>query len=272
MGIILGAACLQAQGNAGRSAISSPFLTYEDTSVLERGGISVSQYSSLDNSRGSKSVSAPGVDFSLGLTDRLELSGFGAISSSRKEGEHYVRGADDGYLGVKFLVREEGRYMPALAFRPMLQFLADTGIGGRVHVALPLIVERDVKFCKLAYTIGYITSGAGYSSVKCEWNSNGMFTPLAVVSASRAITNWGDLREQGLNRTQLYGSAGINVNLTPHWSLFVEAGRNLGRKDDNSSRFGFTASISYTGFLWGRSSDGQQIPKGDRRPFYGGSK
>jgi len=272
MGIILGAACLEAQGNAGRSAISSPFLTYEDTSLTERGAISISQYVSLDKSQGSKSVSAPGIDFSLGLTNRLELSGFGAVSSSQQQGEHFVTGVDDGYFGFKFLAWEEGRYRPALAVRPMLQFLADPNKGSRVHLTVPVILERDVNFCELAYTLGYITNGAVYSSVKCEWNSDGKFTPQAVFSGSRAIRHWGDFREEGLNRTQFYASAGINVNLTRHWSICLEAGRSVGRRDDNSSKFGFTASISYTGFLWGRSSGGKQIHKGGGPSMGGRSK
>jgi len=243
---------LYAQVEAGRPGITSPFITYEDASLMEPGTLSIGQYASFSKSPNGKSLSAPGIDFSLGLTRRLELSGFGAGVFSQNYGEGFAAGLDDSYMGLKVLLWKEARYRPALAVKPMLELLGSADGVGRAHLAFPVMLEKDIGLCDLAYTVGYLTRGAVYSSLKCEWGGEGRVTPIAVISGSRATEHLSDLRDLGLNRTQLNGSVGVNVEISPRWSIFLEAGRTLSRKDENSSQFEFTASIAYTGRLWGR--------------------
>jgi hypothetical protein len=247
---------------AERPGLTSPFITYEDASLTEPGALSIAQYASFSRSRSGKSLAAPGIDFSLGLNQRLELSGFGAIAFSQAQGERFVGGVDDSYMGLKVLLWNEASYHPALAIKPMLEVLGSPQGVGRAHLVFPLILEKDVRLCDLAYTVGYITRGVTYSSLKCEWGGDGKVTPIAVISASRATERWGVLRDLGLNRTQLGGSVGLNVDITPHWSIFLEAGRTFSRQDDNSSRFEFTASIAFTGFVWGKRSSDPHKPAG----------
>jgi hypothetical protein len=91
--------------------------------------------------------------------------------------------------------------------------------------------------------------------VKCEWNFGSWITPSAVAQVSRATQDVNAIRALGLNRTDVYGSAAVDIDLSTHWSLFLEAGRTIGRTDANSSRFGFTTNIVYTGRLWGKSKE-----------------
>jgi hypothetical protein len=120
---------------------------------------------------------------------------------------------------------------------------------------LPVILQKDVGFCDLAATVGYVTRGVAFSSLKCEWNIKNRITPMAVVQASRVTKDLHVISDLGWNRTEVDGSAGVNIDLNRHWSLFLEMGRVLGRKDQNSALFSFTASISYTGRLWGKSGE-----------------
>jgi hypothetical protein len=251
---------LYAQVEVERPGVTSPFITYEDASMMEPGTLSVAQYTSFSQSRSGKSISAPGIDFGLGLLRWLELSGFGAVAFSQDEGGRFVGALDDSYLGLKVLLWNETSHRPALAVKPMLELLGNPDGVGRAHFAIPLILDKDVRVCDLAYTMGYITRGVAYSSVKCEWGGDGKVTPVAVISASRATKHVGVLRDLGLNRTQLDGSIGVNVDITQHWSIFLEAGRTLSRPDDNSSRFEFTASIAFTGFLWGQRCSKHRKP------------
>ena len=68
----------------------------------------------------------------------------------------------------------------------------------------------------------------------------------------RAISNL------GWNRTEVRGSAGLSINVSPRWSIFLEAGRTLGRMDQNSSHLDVSASISFTGRMWGRKPSSEE--------------
>ena len=242
---------LHSQVEPGKG-INSPFATYEDANLTEPGTISVGQYASFSRTEAEKSWSGPGIDFSLGLHSRLELSGFGAVTYSRDDRDRLRAERDDSYLGLKVLLASEGTYRPAIAVKPTLEFLSGTH---RPNYVLPAILQKDAGFCDLALTAGYVTRGVAFSSLKCEWSIGKRITPIAVVQVSRVTRDVQAIRELGWNRTEVDGSAGVDIDLSPHWSLFLEAGRTLGRMDVNSSRFGFTASIVYTGRLWGKASE-----------------
>lgn len=242
--------------------ISSPFATYEDANLAERGTLSVGQYVSFLRTAGGNSFSAPGVDFSLGLHRRLELSGFGAVAFSRDNNNHLTPQPDDSYVGLKLLLASEGSFRPAVAVKPTLELLGATSTD-RAHFVLPVILQKDVGLCDLAGTAGYVTRGVAFSSLKCEWSIKDRITPMVVVQASRVTKDLRLISNLGWNRSEVNGSAGVDIEISPHWSLFLEAGRVLGRTDENSAHLTFTAGISFTGRLWGKS-DGthRQRPPG----------
>jgi hypothetical protein len=258
-GFITGPVLLHAQVEPGKQ-INSPFATYEDAYLTPPGTIALGPYVSFSSMKGSDSLSAPGLDFSLGLNQRFELSGFGAVTYPRDDKDRLFAQADDSYLGVKTLLVSQGSYRPAVAIKPTLEFLGGTT---SPHFVLPAILQQDVRFCDLALTAGYITRGVAFGSAKCEW-SVGRVTPVAVMQVSRATQDVQAIRNLGLNRTQAIGSAGVGINLTPRWSVFVATARQLGRMDVNSPRFGVSGSIAYTGRLWGKSEE----PSRKRIPVY----
>lgn len=247
-------ALLSAQVEVAGRGVTSPFIAYDDASLAEPGTLSIGQYASLDNSAGGKSFSVPGLDFSLGLNRRLELSAFGAVVFSHDDVGQFASKIDDSSAGLKVLLWNEADCRPGVAAKPMIERLASPNGAGRVHLVLPVILEKEIQFCDLAYTAGYVTRGIAFSSLKCGWAGDHRVTPLAVIAGSRATEHLGQLHSLGLNRTQLHGSAGVSVNISPSWSLFLEVGRTLGRKDQNSSSFEFTASIAFAAALWGQRS------------------
>jgi hypothetical protein len=232
--------------------INSPFATYEDANLAEAGTLSVGQYLSWRGTMSGDTLSTPGMNFTLGLNSGLELSGFSAVAFSRDTNDHLTAEADDSYLGLKVLLATQATYRPAIALKPMLEFLAGTG---RPHYVLPAIVQKKTGFCDLALTGGYVTRGLAFGAAKCEWTIGSRFTPSAVAQVSRATQDVNAIRALGLNRTDVFGSAGVDIDLGSHWSLFLEAGRTIGRTDVNSSRFAFTTNIVYTGRLWGKRGE-----------------
>jgi hypothetical protein len=72
----IGQPAVYAQVNTKRRPINSPFLTYQDTSQLEAGMLSIGKYTSFADAAVGDSLSAPGIDLGFGLDAWLELSGF----------------------------------------------------------------------------------------------------------------------------------------------------------------------------------------------------
>jgi len=240
---------LYSQVQPGRG-INSPFATYEDANLPEPGSISVGQYLSGRGTTVADSLSV-GTNFSLGLNRRLELSGFGAVLFSRGNKDQLQAEPDDSYLGLKGLLASEGTYRPAVAVKPMLEFLGGTS---RPNAVLPVILQKKSGFCDLALTAGYVTRGVAFSALKCE-RSIGRITPSVVAQVSQITKDVHAIRALGWNRTEVDGSASVDIDLSSHWGLFLEGGRTLGRMDVNASRFALTANIVYSGRLWGKGAE-----------------
>lgn len=255
---------LYSQVKPGQS-INSPFTTYEDADLIDPGAFSIGQYASFVRTGGGNSVSATGVDFSFGLHRRIELSGFGAATFSRVGGNQLAAEPDNSYVSLKLLLGPGGRYRPALAVKPTLELLwGDTSGAGSAHFMLPLILQKDIRLCDLALTAGYITRGVAFGALKCEWNITDRIAPMAVVQSSRMTKDLRAISNLGWNRTEVRGSAGLSINISPRWSIFLEGGRTLGRMDQNSSHLDVSASISFTGRLWGRQPSS---PENARAPL-----
>ena len=162
-------ALVWAQVEVEGRGVTSPFIAYDDAGLAEPGTLSIGQYASLDNSAGSKSFSVPGIDFSLGLNRRLELSAFGAVVLSQDDVGQFASKIDDSSAGQKVVLWNEADRRPGVAAKPMIERLASPNGAGRVHLVLPVILEKEIRFCDLAYTAGYVTRGIAFSSLKCGW-------------------------------------------------------------------------------------------------------
>lgn len=249
---VAGFVALHAQVKPGQG-INSPFATYEDANLIDPGAFAIGVYVYGDRTTGGTSLYSPGVAFSFGLNRRLELSGFGAAALSPDDKNLFTTEPDDSYLSLKLLLVPKRRFRPALAVKPTLELLGNASGADRAHFVLPVILQKDIRLCDLALTAGYVTRGVAFSALKCEWNIGSRVTPLAVVQASRATKDLRTISDLGLNRTEVRGSGGLGIDISPHWSVFLEVGRTLGRTDKNSSRLNASANVSFTGRLWGRS-------------------
>ncbi len=261
---VAGCIPVYSQVKPGQS-INSRFTTYEDADLTDPGAFSIGQYGSFVRTGSGTSVSATGIDFSLGLHRRIELSGFGAATFSQVGGNQLAAEPDNSYLSLKLLLGPGGRYRPALAIKPTLELLWGDASGAvPAHFMLPLILQKDVKLCDLALTAGYITRGVAFGALRCEWNITDRISPMAVLQSSRMTKDLRAISNLGWNRTEVRGSAGLSFNISPRWSIFLEGGRTIGRMDQNSSHLDVSASISFTGRLWGRQPSS---PESARAPL-----
>jgi hypothetical protein len=233
--------------------VNSPFITYDDASITEPGVLSIGFYTLLARPSTGESIAGPGIGFSLGLNPRTELSGFTAVISSKGDTGRFTNTIDDSIIGLKVLLWKEADHRPAVALKPAIELPGDPN-GGRAHLALPVILEKDTRFGDLAYSAGYITRGVAFSSLQCTWDSDHRVTPMAVIAGSRVVQRVSDLRRLGLNPTQLLGSAGVNLKLGPRWNLSLQGGSLFNLNSPGSHSFEFGASITYTNRVWGHSA------------------
>jgi len=234
--------------------VNSPFITYDDTSITDLGTLSIGFYTLLASPSTGESIAGPGIDFSLGLNPRTELSGFTAVVSSKNDTGRFTTTIDDSVAGLKVLLWKESDYRPAVAVKPAIELLGGPSGGGRADLALPVILEKDTRFGDFAYSAGYVTRGVAFSSLQCTWGDDHRVTPMAVIAGSRAVEGLSDLRRLGLNPTQLLGSAGVNLKISPKWGLSLQGGGLFSPNNQKGRSLEFGASITYTIRVWGHGA------------------
>ncbi len=83
----------------------------EDASVCDPETLAIGGYSSYVNIASGPLIGAPGFDVTLGLSSRVELSGFvGMLHAQDTESD--IHGLDDTYVGAKFLLLPDGPHRP----------------------------------------------------------------------------------------------------------------------------------------------------------------
>jgi hypothetical protein len=237
------------------SLVNTQATIYDDATLLDPGTFSVSVYSGFSSTQSGYYISAPGLDFAVGLNRRLELSSFGGFAASKDGQDHSYR-LDDNYLGLKILLLPKGEHLPAIAIKPSLEILNTSGIDPslnphRTSLVLPLLIEKEFDDWSISYTGGYITRGQAFSTLKLEGDWWEHLTPTLVISYTQSTNQLNTLRALGLNRGQINASAGLAKDINSQWSIFVDAGRSIGRIDAAGSSFECTVGVSFTGRIWG---------------------
>lgn len=253
--LLSGSLAVWGQESGERRKVSAPLAFYDDADVSTPGAANVSEYFSYVKVPAGRDASFPCTYFSLGLTKRISVSGGFSYARSLFE-DIRVNGAGDTYLGVKLLVVQENKRRPALALKPMVEFLGKASIAdnplapNRRNYVLPFVLQKSSDYYRVYYMAGYVTRGIIFHSLAFEWNGMSRITPIAIVSASRLTRELGLISEFGLNRSRSDVVAGAAISLRPGWSVFANTGRSFGRMDLNSSRYQVTFGLSFNVRLW----------------------
>ena len=120
---------------------------------------------------------------------------------------------------------------------------------------MPLLIQKNFDSWSVSTTIGYISRGVAFGIVKLEGDWWEHLTPTLVVSYSQITSNLSAVRALGLNERQVFASAGLAKDINPEWSIFIDAGRSIGRIDSASTSFECTVGVNFTGRLWGRTRE-----------------
>ena len=255
--------CFPSRGQAPAAAsrtVNTPTVLDDDATLLDPGSYTFDYYNSYSRSPQDYYASIPGLDFTLGLNPRLEFSASSGYRSANSENN----GLDDSLVGMKVLLLSQNSQRPAIAVKPTLEVLSE--ISGneqansyRADFGLPILVEKDFESWSASYTAGYLTRGVAFTVLKVEGNWWDCLTPAAIFSFSQMTTDLAALQSLGLNRRQIDTQANLTREINSRWSVFVQAGRSIGRSDLNNYSFEFTAGVTFAAQLWGRSN-GPEYP------------
>jgi hypothetical protein len=236
--------------------ISAPLAFFDDADVTTPGMLSVSSDFGYGKVESGHDTSFPSSYLTLGLTDRMHISGGTGYVRSEFE-DIRVNGIADTYVGLKVVVLPEGERRPAIAVKPSLEVLGTPSVYNnplapdRANFLIPIMVQKSFEQARVYYTTGYLTRGIVFHALVLELNRWSAVTPIVVLSHGRLTKELDFISELGLNRSRSDILVGAWFPVAPNWTAYGNVGRSLGRKDPNTLNYQVSAGVSYSFRVWG---------------------
>ncbi len=250
-------ACLAAEAQTTTTRrISAPESFYDDASINDPGVVGVSMGAGYREVSAGHDFGAPSLDLSVGITRRLELNASSGYAKSRFE-DLRISGLSDSYFSAKVLLVREGDRMPAIAIKPTIEVLGRPSVAydllapARVNLMIPVAIEKSSSWSRTYLMAGYNTRGIAFASLVNELNVWSKFTPSVILAYGRLTRDLGLISDLNLNRSRLDVEGSGSFAVAPHWSVYIGAGRSLGRTDPNSTSFSVSGGLGYNFRLWG---------------------
>ena len=164
------------------------------------------------------------------------------------------------------LLLSQSSHRPAIAIKPTLEVLSkipgDEQFNSyRADYGLPILVEKEFESWSASYTAGYLTRGVAFTVLRLEGNWWDHLAPAAIFSYSQITTDLAALQSLGLNRRQIDIQGNLTREINPRWSVFVQAGRSIGRSDSNRQFLRVHRSGSLSLPTHGNRSNGAKYPR-----------
>jgi hypothetical protein len=235
--------------------ISAPIAFFDDADTVSPGVLSLSSDFSYGSVEPGHDTSFPGGYFSLGLVNRMDVSGGTSYVQSVFEGDA-VNGIGDTYVGLKWVAITEGERRPAVAVKPSLEVLGEPSVHdnplapARANFLVPVMVQKSFEQFRVYYTTGYLTRGIFFHALALELDRWSRVIPTVVVSHGRLTKDLDFISELHLNRSRSDVLVGAGVPLSPNWGVYGNVSRSFGRSDQNTLRYQISAGISYTVRVW----------------------
>ena len=236
--------------------VSAPITFFDDATVIGRGMLNVSLDFGYGSVASGHDTSFPGSYVTLGLTDRIHVTGGTGYVRSVFENIS-VNGIGDTYIGVKALVLSEGEQWPGIAVKPSLEVLGEPSVHDnplapdRANFLIPVMVGKTFETWRTYYTTGYLTRGIVFHALAWEWNGLSRVTPTIVVSHGRIVKHTDFIAELQLNRSRSDVLVGAGIFIAPGWGAYANVSRSVGRSDPNTLRYQISGGLSYNVRLWG---------------------
>lgn len=235
--------------------VSAPGGLLDDYEVTAPGTLSISLGVFYTRVNAGDDRAFPTADLSLGLSQRVDLNVSTSLTKSRFE-RFGTTAPGDSYLSAKFVVLPEGRRRPGVSFEPILEVLGRPSLANnalspnKVNAVFGGLVGKSFNSFRIYNHSGYFTRGIFFSSAALELGLFSRLIPTAYLTFG-ALTANRDVAaslENNSSRADLGGTLGFR--LSQNWTGYVGAGRNIGRRDVNSSRYHVAGGVSYTWKLW----------------------
>jgi hypothetical protein len=193
-----------------------------------------------------REIDAPSIDSGFGVTSRLQFGMSVPYYYATVPGDPTAHGFGDMYLSAKYQLRAPSTTKTGVAVIPMLEVLSVTPLtGSRVQFALPVSVERQFSHWRAMGSGGWFSRGAVFGAGAAEMELSDKTWLTTGVSWSYS-THHDDLSTAlGLHRGRLDASGGVTRAVRPDVAIYVNVGRTLSARDDNSASFIFSAGVSF---------------------------
>jgi hypothetical protein len=179
----------------------------------------------------------PAIGASIGLARRIQVDFSIPYFRTEYESGFRMSGLGDKFLSMKIRVRDAESGGIGLAFEPVLEILGKASLAAgelgpnKYNVALPVIVQKNLRSLNLYGEAGYITRGAVFGGLGADRAVLKHLGGGANLLYSRA-TSFNELsREFGLLRSRLDGNLSLYYVFNPRFSVFASAGKTLSELD-----------------------------------------
>lgn len=191
---------------------------------------------------------APVMDFSIGLSSRVQTSVTVPYFRISDGAGQTVRGLGDLYVATKVVVRDAGEHTYGVSIGPTLDILSASSAAGsdlpRVNWILPVNVERRFSVGRVYGSAGYFSRGVVFASGAFERRVHDRLAVSAAVTQSFA-TKFDTLNQElGLSRQRVDVSGTASYAVAPALAVFGSMGRTVWGFDEDSTRLLASAGVS----------------------------
>jgi hypothetical protein len=237
-----------ATGSSPLSTVTgaSPVSWLDDASVLERGSVLLTVSGTRWSGGGTSEVYLPVIDFSLGLTKRVQVSASVPRVAGSPDGVGPVAGLGTSYFSTKVLVLPESRIK--LAVSPLLEVLGTAAAQSlaegesRYQFGVPVSIEAERGAARLFGAAGFFTRGAWFAGAGAGFQLKPEMGLSVSLTRSWASTGLEGTRR---NRTELAG--GVSHFLTQQIAVYGSLGRTIATSDEDGA--GMTVGAGVTFFV-----------------------
>jgi hypothetical protein len=191
---------------------------------------------------------APVMDFSIGLSSRIQTSVTVPYFRINDGSGQTVRGLGDLYVATKVVVRDAEKHTYGVSIGPTLDILSASSAAGsdlpRVNWILPVNVERRFSVGRVYGSAGYFSRGVLFASGAFERRVHDRLAVSAAVTQSFA-TKFDTLNQDlGLSRQRVDVSGTASYAVAPALAVFGSMGRTVWGFDEDSTRLLASVGVS----------------------------
>ena len=187
----------------------------------------------------------PAVDFSVGITKRVQASVSAPYSRVTDRDGLQTRGMGDWYLGTKIQLRDPDAHRVGVAVAPTLEIVngGDPSMK-RMNWLLPVNLEWHDEHVRLYASTGYFSRGVLFASGAVERAVTESLVVTGAVSHAYSSDREALSEQIGLRRRRVDLTGSVSYVVSPALAVFGSFGRTISGLDADSTRMLASAGVS----------------------------